>query len=129
MNELVRSDFGRGEQIMGLVWLALGALFSLLLEVVYLGVRLPLGEGRSIAVPVTILVALWFNGVLSKTARLWSRSLAAMAIPVGVWIVGFFALLIIGDLGSVQTLGNNILTIGLLLAGVAGGVWPFFSQK
>lgn len=124
-----RTDVERGEMVTGLVWLGLGAVFSLLLEVVYLGARIPLGDGRSVACPVTILIAAAFNVVLTKTARLWSHNPLIAGIPAMVWTLGFFVLLFIGGLGSVVALGNNILTILLLFAGVAGAFWPLFTTK
>ena len=69
---MILNQFTRGEQVTGLVWLAVGALTSLVLEVVYLTARLPLPDGASVAFPITIVVAWWFNGVLTRTARLWS---------------------------------------------------------
>ena len=59
----VRDDFSRGEAIAGLVWLSVGALVSLVLEVVYLNW-------------IWVVVALLFNAVLTKTARLWSETWA-----------------------------------------------------
>ena len=38
----MRTDFSRGEQVTGLVWLAIGALLSVFLEVIYLTARIPL---------------------------------------------------------------------------------------
>lgn len=131
----VRTDFSRGEAITGLVWLGLGALVSLLLEVVYLGVRLPLPGGSDIAFPVTIIIAWWFNGVLTRTATLWvkdSRSVGGLMVrisPLAVWLLGYlvlmFGVVVTGD----QMVGNNIPSMLLLLAGVAGGVWPIVDSK
>ena len=101
----MRTDFSRGEQVTGLVWLAIGALLSVFLEVIYLTARIPLSNGASVAFPITIVIAWWFNSVLTRTARLWSRT------PVDT------------------LLANNILSLLLLLAGIGGGVWPFFKQK
>ena len=51
----MRTDFSRGEQVTGLIWLSLGALLSLFLEVIYLTARIPLADGASIAFPITIV--------------------------------------------------------------------------
>lgn len=118
----------RGEQVTGLVWLSLGALLSLLLEVVYLNVALTI-SGRSVVLPLSILAALWFNGVLTKTARLWSANPLVGAVPLIVWAGGFVALLIVGEVGSIAALGDNIRSVLLLFAGIAGGVWPFVRRK
>ncbi len=120
---MLREDFARGERTLGLVWLSLGAVFSLLLEVVYLGARISVGE-TSVAFPLTIVIAFFFNGVLVRTARLWSPKLWVALLPLIVWVLGYFAFLIVGDLGSIQPLGNNIRSVLLLFAGVAGGVRP-----
>lgn len=127
-NAWVRTDFSRGEQVTGLAWLLLGAVLSLLLEVVYLGTRLDFG-GANVAFPYTIAVAFLFNLVLTRTARLWSDHPGVMLAPLGVWTAGFVAILIAGDLGPVQALGSNIRTVLLLGAGIAGGVWPLFRSK
>ncbi|KXB54253.1 hypothetical protein [Corynebacterium sp. DNF00584] len=124
----IRTDFDRGEAVTGLVWLSLGAIFSLLLEVVYLGARLPLGE-TSIPFPVTIAVAFGFNLVLTRTALLWSRRTLVAAVPLIVWTLGFLALALAGGIGSLQALPATLSTILLFAAGVAGGGWPFFNGK
>ena len=125
---VIRTEFNRGEQVTGLVWICLGALMSLIFEVVYLGVRIPVGES-SVAFPYTILVAFGLNMVFTRTARLWSSHPAVVLAPLVLWLVGFMGLLVAGDLGSVQALGGNIRTVLLLFAGIAGGVWPFFRVK
>lgn len=124
----IRTNFDRGEAVTGLVWLSLGAIFSLLLEVVYLGARLPLGE-NSIPFPVTIAVAFGFNLVLTRTALLWSRRTLVAAVPLIVWTLGFLALALAGGIGSLQALPATLSTILLFAAGVAGGGWPFFNGK
>ena len=124
----IRTNFDRGEAVTGLVWLSLGAIFSLLLEVVYLGARLPLGE-TSIPFPVTIAVAFGFNLVLTRTALLWSRRTLVAAVPLIVWTLGFLALALAGGIGSLQALPATLSTILLFAAGVAGGGWPFFHGK
>ncbi|APT92825.1 membrane protein [Corynebacterium phocae] len=118
-----------GEKITALVWLSLGAVMSLLLEVIYLRARLPLGGGHTVAFPITIAVAFAFNMVLTKTARLWSSHPAIGAVPLSVWTVGFCGFFLAGDLGSVQALGASAWAAGLFMAGILGGVWPFFSEK
>lgn len=124
----IRTNFDRGEAVTGLVWLSLGAIFSLLLEVVYLGARLPLGE-TSIPFPVTIAVAFGLNLVLTRTALLWSRRTLVAAVPLIVWTLGFLALALAGGIGSLQALPATLSTILLFAAGVAGGGWPFFNGK
>ncbi|QPK79916.1 hypothetical protein G7Y31_04275 [Corynebacterium lizhenjunii] len=106
----------RGEKITGLVWLSVGALVSLLLEVVYL-----------LDFPLMIVIAALFNAVLTRTARLWSPQVWVGLIPLMVWVVGFGAVVIIPS--NIQALGNNILSLLLLFAGIAGGGWPFVARK
>lgn len=91
----MRTDFSRGEQVTGLVWLAIGALLSVFLEVIYLTARIPLSNGASVAFPITILLAWWFNSVLTRTARLWSPAPLVGAIPLIVWCLGFFAFMLL----------------------------------
>lgn len=125
----MRTDFSRGEQVTGLIWLSLGALLSLFLEVIYLTARIPLADGASIAFPITILIAAVFNVVLTRTARLWSDSTYIAAIPLTVWGLGFFGLMLLVPITGDVIVGNNILSLLLLLAGIGGGVWPFLKQK
>ncbi|WP_408930364.1 hypothetical protein ACKFR8_01200 [Corynebacterium axilliensis] len=124
----IRTDFSRAEQVGGLTWLVLGALCSLTLEVVYLTARLPWPGGTSVAFPITILIAFWFNGVLTRTARLWSENPYIASIPGCAWIAGFCAFLLGGAIGDDTLLANNILSLLLLGAGIAGSVWPFFKR-
>ena len=95
---------------------------------VYLTARLPWPGGASVAFPITILIAFWFNGVLTRTARLWSENPYIASIPGCAWIAGFFAFLLGGAIGGDTLLANNILSLLLLGAGIAGSVWPFFKQ-
>lgn len=124
----MRTDFSRGEQVTGLVWLGLAALTSLLLEVVYLGARLPLGE-TGLPFPITILIAAWFNSVLTRTARLWSSHPAVALVPLMVWIAGFAGLALAGGISGVQALGASAGSLLLFFGGVCGGVWPLFAPK
>ena len=126
---MILNEYSRGEQITGLAWLGLGALTSLVLEVVYLTARLPLPGGTSVAFPITIVLAWWFNTVLTRTARLWSDNAYIGLVPLAAWLLGYFAFV----LGAVVTgdmwLANNILSLLLLIAGIGGGIFPFFAQK
>ncbi|MBK4147608.1 hypothetical protein GWO60_07010 [Corynebacterium macginleyi] len=125
----MRTNFSRGEQVAGLIWLSLGALLSLFLEVIYLTARIPLANGASIAFPITIVIAAVFNVVLTRTARLWSDSTYIAAIPLIVWGLVFFALMLLVPITGDVIVGNNILSLFLFLAGMGGGVWPFLKQK
>ncbi|MBK4141685.1 hypothetical protein [Corynebacterium macginleyi] len=125
----MRTNFSRGEQVAGLIWLSLGALLSLFLEVIYLTARIPLANGASIAFPITIVIAAAFNVVLTRTARLWSDSTYIAAIPLIVWVLVFFALMLLVPITGDVIVGNNILSLFLFLAGMGGGVWPFLKQK
>lgn len=125
----MRSDFGRGEQITGLLWLCIGSLVSLFLEIIYLSARIPLPGGASMLFPVTILIAFWFNSVLTRTAKLWSDSPYIIALPLAAWTAGYFLFLVLAPISGHQMLPNNILSLVLLFAGIVGGVWPFFQHK
>lgn len=125
----IRTDFSRGEQVGGLVWLVLGALCSLTLEVVYLTARVPWFDGASVAFPITILIAFWFNGVLTRTARLWSENPYIAGLPGLAWVAGFVAFMLGAAIGDGSLLANNILSLLLFAAGIAGSVWPFFASE
>lgn len=120
---VARDDFSRGEAAAGLVWLSVGALLSLALEVVYLGT--PVG---SALMPLT---ALGFNAVLTKTARLWGSATSAWValVPLGVWLLGFFAALFALPALGFAPVPANASALVLLLGGVAGGVWPLLRAK
>lgn len=121
---IIRTDVSRGEIVGGLIWLSVAALVSVLLEVVYLGTWVTLPGGTKLALPYTILVAFFFNRVLTRTALLWHRSPVVAAVPLYVWGAGFLAFMMgVGVTGD-QLLGNNIRSVLLLFAGGAGGLWP-----
>lgn len=126
---MILNQFTRGEQVTGLVWLAVGALTSLVLEVVYLTARLPLPDGASVAFPITIVVAWWFNGVLTRTARLWSDNPYIGLVPLAAWLLGYLAFALGAAVTGDMWLANNILSLLLLMAGIGGGFFPFFKQK
>ena len=126
---IVRTDFSRGEVVGGLVWLSVAALVSVLLEVVYLGTWVTLPGGTKLAVPYTIVVAFLFNMVLTRTARLWNPNPAVAAVPLYVWAAGFLGLMFGVEVTGDQLVGDNIRSVLLLLAGVAGGVWPLVRGK
>lgn len=121
---ITREDYSRGEQATGLAWLSLGALFSLLLEVVYLGTWI-----GPVPFPYTIVVAFFFNIVLTRTAKLWTDSFLIALIPLAVWGLGFFALMFGVEITGDMLLANNIRTVLLLFAGVAGGLVPLLRAK
>lgn len=121
---VIRTDFTRAEAASGLTWLCVGAALSCLLEVVYLNVWL-----GPVPFPVTIVVAFLFNHVLTTTARLWSSNTLVVLLPLVVWIL-FFAIFLFGvEVTGDQLLANNIRTVCLLFAGIAGGVWHFVKTK
>ena len=126
---MIINQFTRGERVTGLVWLTVGALTSLVLEVVYLTARLPLPDGASVAFPITIVVAWWFNGVLTRTARLWSENPYIAGLPGLAWVAGFLAFMLGAAIGDGSLLANNILSLLLFAAGIAGSVWPFFASE
>ncbi|MCK7642917.1 hypothetical protein JIM95_008400 [Corynebacterium sp. CCM 8835] len=118
-----------GEKVVGLAWLSVGALLSVLLEVVYVGARITVPTGQTVAFPFTILIAFGFTLVLSRTALLWTENRLVAGIPLGVWLLGYLALLIwpevTGDIIVAQTLRGALL----LVAGTAGGGWPLIRGK
>ena len=67
--------------------------------------------------------------VLTKTAKLWTKNNAIALIPVWVWLAGFFLLTMLVPLTGDQLVGENIRSLLLMIAGVAGGSWPVIAQK
>jgi len=126
---LVRKDFDRAEVVTGILWLCIGALLSLFLEAIYLSARIPLPGGASVIFPVTILIAFWFNSVLTRTAKLWSDSAYIVALPLVAWIAGYGVFLLLAATSGDQVLASSVRSLLLLFAGIVGGVWPFFRQK
>ncbi|ANE03685.1 hypothetical protein [Corynebacterium crudilactis] len=125
----IHQNLGTGEVIGGLFWLSLGALISVLLEVIYLGARATLPGGASIAIPYTIIIAFLFNMVLTRTSMLWTNHWLAKFTSLIVWALGFMALLVWSVAVGDQLVPNNIRTVLLLFAGCAGGIWPAVKGK
>lgn len=114
---IVRDDFSRAEAVWGIIWLSIGAAVSALLEVVYLGSTV-----FGVPLPLAIPVAFFFNGVLTRTARLWTRRCESTFVPLGVWLVAFSA--------SVYALAPfNVVPVLLMIAGFTGGVWPLVRNE
>lgn len=116
--------FPRGEIAVALVWLSIGAVISVLLEVVYLGTWWTVPGGLRIPAPWTILVAFFFTRVLSRTALLWTKRLAIAAIPAWVWLLGYLSLTFLQPVTGDILFPSDVRSILLLLAGLAGGAWP-----
>lgn len=125
---IYRTEFMRGEKTAAMVWLSLGAIISVLIEVIYLGSRITIAD-YSIPFPWTIVAALLFNMVLTRTASLWSTRLSWRLIPLAAWTIAFFILLFWPTFATDQLLGINMRTILLLTAGIVGGLWPLRSTK
>ncbi|WJZ02263.1 hypothetical protein CFREI_04835 [Corynebacterium freiburgense] len=121
-------NFSKAEVFWGLAWLSLGALISVLLEIVYLGTWIHIG-GKAIAVPYTIPIAFFFTGVLTRTALLWTRRIIYAAIPLFTWIGGFFLLTFWVSFSGDILVGENARSMLLLFAGVIGGGWPLMRAK
>lgn len=123
------TDHSMGEKIFGLFWLSLGALLSVVLEVVYLGTWITLPDGSAVAFPYPIAIAFLFNMVLTKTARLWTANMGGYLVPLTVWILGFLALTFWVSISGDTLVGANPRSLGLLAAGLAGGLWPLMRPQ
>ncbi|WP_115684883.1 hypothetical protein [Corynebacterium senegalense] len=121
---VVRDDFSRAEAVGGLVWLSVGAAVSVLLEVVYLNATV-----FGVPFPASVVIAALFNSVLTRTARLWTANPAVALIPLAVWLACLFVLMFTVPAAGAMLAPANVLTVALLLAGVAGGVWPLAQRK
>lgn len=125
----IRTDFSRGEAVGGLVWLSIGAMISVLLEIIYLGTWLTLPGGAQVAFPYTIIIAFLFTMVLTRTAKLWTGNPWVAAAPLYVWIVGYLVFVFWVEVTGDQLVGANIRAILLLVAGIAGGMWPLINRR
>ena len=108
----VRQDFTCGEVVHAFVWLSLFAVLSALLEVAYLGC------------PLAWAAAFGFNAVLTKTAKLWARTLPARCIPLASWAVGVILARWAVPGADQQLVLDSPATPALVVAGVVGGVRP-----
>ncbi len=125
----IHTGLSRGEVVGGIFWLSLGALVSLLLEVVYLGTWITLPGDTQIAFPYTILIAFLFNMVLTRTSMLWTDIKSVAAVPLFTWVLGFAFILVWSVAVGDQLVGSNIRSVLLLFAGIAGGIWPLVKGK
>ncbi|MDY5784811.1 hypothetical protein [Corynebacterium sp.] len=114
----------RGEAVAGLIWLGVGAAVSVLMEVVYLNARL-----FGAPFPITIAVAFFFNSVLTRTAALWNPHPGIALIPLWVWLGCFFILMFALPAAGTMLVPTSLWTVLLLLAGIAGAVWPLVRPK
>lgn len=128
-DRVIRSNFSRGEMISGLGWLSVGAALSAFLEVMYLGTWFTLPDGTRVALPYPILIAFFFNLVLTRTAKLWTGRGAVAAVPLYIWLITYAVLVLGPVLSGDQLIGNNIRSILLLGAGLCGGLWPIIRRK
>ncbi|MEJ5997125.1 hypothetical protein [Corynebacterium sp. H130] len=112
-----------------MMWLCLGALISVLLEVVYLGTWITLPSGDRVAFPYPVLLALLFNMVLTKTARLWTDRMGVYLVPLCVWILGFLTLTFWVSISGDILVGSNPRSLMLLAAGIVGGLWPLMKPE
>lgn len=106
----------RREAVAGIVWLSIGAALSLALEVIYVGSAL----GWVLAPAGALL----FNSALTKTARLWSPKRWVALVPLAVWALGYFAAILLMPALRFTPVPPNLSAVVLLLAGIAGGVYP-----
>lgn len=100
------------------VWLAIFAVISALLEMVYL----------TSPVPYTVAIAFAFTMVLSRTSRLWTTSRVIAAIPLGVWLGVVVALVFIAPTRPDILLPWGPRVGALIGAGVCGGLWPLITM-
>lgn len=114
----VRTDFSAGEVRSAIMWLSVGALISVLLEVASLGTLW--------GIP-SIAGAFLFNGVVGRTGRLWASK--SEWVPLAAWILGF-ALLCFGvEVTAALAAENSIRAAVLFAAGCLGGVWPLARRR
>jgi len=109
------ASYPRGEVIHAYLWLAGFALLAALLQAVYL-------EGWR--APVAVAAAAAFNSVLSRAACLWTHTTAVTLIPTAAWVAGLWLVAAtVPGMAEVLVPGNP-WAVALVVAGIAGGVWP-----
>ncbi|WP_245532340.1 hypothetical protein [Corynebacterium caspium] len=79
--------------------------------------------------PWTILVAAFFNVVLTRTARLWSKRVWVAAIPTIIWFLIFLLLAFGGSSAISPLLFPSARMILLFTAGMMGGLGPLIVAK
>lgn len=98
------SEYSRREVVQAYVWLAIFAAASATMEY---------AATRPAAVALAAVAAALFNAVLTKTARLWTKSRISPLIPLAVWCAVW------------ALLGGS----WIVPAGIVGGVWPLLKRK
>jgi len=133
---VTRARFAAAARVVAIAALAVAALFSLAVEVLYLPVYIggswtssavpadiaastrlaaPLGSG-SIPIPLTALIAVGVNIALVAAMRTFTDSLRLALLPVMVWTFGFLWCTFPGP-GGDKLLMNDWPTLLLLLCG------------
>lgn len=118
-----REDTTRKERIAGIAWLSIGALFGLFICVIYLGTQITVAEVHY-PLPWPILFAPLFNNAISRTAKLWTDSLAIATIPMAVWLVAVLLIAAWPAVGSGLLMPTNLWALLMMFCGFIGGVWP-----
>lgn len=126
----VRRDTSRRERLMGIVWLSIGALFTLFVSVLYIGSRITIGSA-SIPFPWTIAFATVMMLVISKTSLLWTDNRLVAGIPLAVWMIVFIVLVLWPalPLGGDTLVPSSIWSLGLMIAGMMGGAKPLLGSN
>lgn len=129
MKSQPRRDVSKGETIAGIAWLSIGILFGLFIEILYVGTRIAV-SGVAVPIPWTIVFAVVFNLVISRTARLWTDSLTVAGIPLLVWSFGFILVTLWPSFGITQDqlTPQTVWSILVFIGGMAGGTWPLRPQ-
>ncbi|WKD60858.1 hypothetical protein CCICO_04105 [Corynebacterium ciconiae DSM 44920] len=123
------SQHSAGEIAVGVLWLSVGSIVSVLLEVVYLSTWITLPGGTKFPFPYTIVIAFFFTRALTRTARLWTENLLVAAIPASVWVLGYLILTFSVSVTGDMLVGSSVLSVVLLFAGIAGGLMPLFTPS
>ncbi len=126
----VRKDVTRGEVVVAIVWLSVAALASLVIEIVYLGARIQVGD-LSVPVPWVLVLAYVMNLILTNTALLWTSHRGIAAVPLVVWIIGLGLVLLWPAIpgGGDTAMGPWIRTSLLITAGAVGGFLPLLRPR
>ena len=116
----VRTDFSPSEARWAIAWLSIGAMIAVLLQVTSIN--------AAWGIP-SIATAFLFQGVVTRTGRLWTSKSVRVLVPTLVW-AACFAMLYFGvDVTSDILNNNSIRALALLTAGCLGGVWPLLRRK
>ena len=123
----VRMDTTTKEKVAGIIWLTIGILFGLFVEIIYRGARITVGD-VAVPIPWVVVFAFFFNRGVTRTATLWTKNRTVAGIPLVAWLVCLLLLMAWPRLpfGASVFVPSTLTAGALILAGLIGGLWPLW---